>query len=309
MTGKEAESMLRQNDSLPDTCYITRYNKLKGKYKITVSTRQGSQQTFRHYNFVDGRDSDMHKVEGATTEFNDIFKLLLYYETNPLSGEVENGIGQPVSHDKECFDTSLDTNPKTAAAAAAAAAAEKEKFSVAVPTYKMKGITEHSSYHGVMSQSEAEAVLTQHEGGCYLTRSNEDGVNVLSVKPAKKPPAAAATAGGGVGGESGTAPAFEHFEIKIHPREGSSSEYEIAGTKEKFKDISELLDFYHDVPLSHTVTGIGDFVGHSGSQKPPPYDTKADHNQSIATTPSERNVLESLPIVDTVSVDEEKNLC
>lgn len=95
-----------------------------------------------------------------------------------------------------------------------------------------------------MSQEEAESKLKSCDGSRFLTRYNDElKVHVLSVKVPWK----------------AEEPAIEHFPIRMS-NEGGHNQYEIDGSKRKFDDVIELLDYYKTTPLNHIVPSIGEYV-------------------------------------------------
>lgn len=90
-----------------------------------------------------------------------------------------------------------------------------------------------------MTAKSAELKLKESSlGDCYLLRYSESAnMYKLSVKHKK-----------------GTI--FQHFRIKIINNH-AEREYEIEGTKKKFDDFSELLDYYEMNPVNRKIFAIG----------------------------------------------------
>lgn len=110
-----------------------------------------------------------------------------------------------------------------------------------VPTWQLKGISSHPSYHGAINKEKAEQALSKRGGNCYLTRySQTRDQYTLSVCRKK-----------------GTEWVFQNFDIIITNDDGHVA-YEISGTEEKFTSIIKMLDFYKEFPLNHYVDSIGE---------------------------------------------------
>ena len=103
------------------------------------------------------------------------------------------------------------------------------KQGLGVPLWKTKDIMKSPSFHGVMTGKEAEITLQKHDSNkCYLTRYDETKNSCfLTVKTGK---------------------GYIHFMIDI-TRDKNNTQYELKGTSEMFKKISDLLHFYENNPV------------------------------------------------------------
>ena len=122
-----------------------------------------------------------------------------------------------------------------------------EEYMIAIvdanPTWQLREINNHPSYHGAMEGNESQMELKHHSESCYLTRYSERrNVYVLSVMKV-----------------SGGTRVFQHFTIDIRNRNNDIS-YEIKGADMKFKHLSDMLKFYQCNPVSHSVSNIGECV-------------------------------------------------
>lgn len=91
------------------------------------------------------------------------------------------------------------------------------------PSWAFKGINQHPSYHGVITQEEAEQRLSKIRFNCYLTRFNRKNASfMLSVATLQA-----------------NNRNFMHLIITI-----TNNEYEVKNTGKRFCYISELLEFY-----------------------------------------------------------------
>ena len=115
----------------------------------------------------------------------------------------------------------------------------------ATPTWKLKDITYHPSYHGAMTGRQADYVLRKCGGNCYLLRYSErKNAFVLSVLTKNDD-------------EDSDEAFYANFTLKITKGNDDTNIYEIDGTEERFESIYELLECYSIIPLSPTVTSIG----------------------------------------------------
>lgn len=112
---------------------------------------------------------------------------------------------------------------------------------VAIPSWKLR-ICGHSSYHGTINKEKAEDKLKTQDRNCYLTRYSETRDQLtLSVRRRQ--------------GEDWV---FKNFDIIINQEKSDTTSYEIFGTREKFFDITELLNFYEGKALDYHIDGIGE---------------------------------------------------
>ena len=119
---------------------------------------------------------------------------------------------------------------------------------------------EHPAYHSVLKGSKAEALLRQQGHNCYLIRL--DGKNKLRLSVLHK-------------SEKDPVPLFRNFKICIDKKSGITM-YEIVGTEIKFDNISNLLEYYRDQPVSDEIDGIGSpVIAH--------VDSDADSSESDGT--------------------------
>lgn len=119
-------------------------------------------------------------------------------------------------------------------------------ISPAVPTWQIGDITRERSYWGPMTGAQAELRLRLNGSNCYLIRYSEERQHyVLSVMGRKQ--------------QQGKQGLLEphHFKLNIM-RENNHNTLEIEGTENKFNDISSLLEFYQEHPVSHSVCSIGE---------------------------------------------------
>jgi hypothetical protein len=114
---------------------------------------------------------------------------------------------------------------------------------VAVPGWKIRQISRHSSFHGAMSQDTAESKLKKRKSNTFLTRYSESSDQyTLSVRR-----------------KTEDKWIVKHYEIVI-TKENNKAMYEIVGTGDKFHDIAELLQFYKKNALDNHITAIGEAV-------------------------------------------------
>lgn len=98
-------------------------------------------------------------------------------------------------------------------------------FEEALPDWAFRGINQHPSYHGVITQEEAEEKLGGKFHSCYLTRYDRKiSSYMLSVATLTR---------------NDRNFSFKHFLITI-----VNNEYELQDTGKRFKFISQLLEFY-----------------------------------------------------------------
>ena len=104
-------------------------------------------------------------------------------------------------------------------------------------TKPLEGISDHPSYHGAITWSEAETKLKAHGGNCYLTHYTTGRKEyVLSVL-----------------NEGTESDEFRHYNLVI-----SDGTFEIQGAAKQFSNIFDLLNFYQTVPVDHKVSTIGE---------------------------------------------------
>jgi hypothetical protein len=114
---------------------------------------------------------------------------------------------------------------------------------VAVPGWKIRQISRHSSFHGAISQDTAEYKLKKRKSNTFLTRYSESSDQyTLSVRR-----------------KTEDKWVVKHYEIVI-TNENKETVFEIVGTGEKFHDITELLKFYKKNALDNHITAIGEAV-------------------------------------------------
>lgn len=114
------------------------------------------------------------------------------------------------------------------------------------PMWEVQEMRQHPSYHGNMTGTEAELRLEQHSRNGYLTRySKYKKLFKLSVIRKVKEDDFIIT----------------HFTLII-TRKGSSlvCSYKLEGTRKTFTNVSELLEYYKNTPLTHEIDGIGDCI-------------------------------------------------
>ena len=114
----------------------------------------------------------------------------------------------------------------------------------AIPTWKLKDLKNLPSYHGAMTESIAEFKLEHQTGGsCYLIRYSERRkIFVISVLTRNRV-------------ENGS---DFHASFTLNITKGEDGNiYEIEGTEETFGNISKMLAFYENNPLTAKVKSIG----------------------------------------------------
>ena len=74
LTQKEAESELKQYSQHNTTCYLTRWSKDSKSFKVSVCVEGQCYHLRLSITKEDG--GSMCELEGASTQFNDVFKLL-----------------------------------------------------------------------------------------------------------------------------------------------------------------------------------------------------------------------------------------
>lgn len=129
------------------------------------------------------------------------------------------------------------------------------RLSDGVPTWRLKSISDHPSFHGSMAGKSARRVLKNHfrqsDSNRYLTRYSERKyVYILSVIQKKM--------------DYSTEDDFliRHYKLNIdkhiHNRERIITEIE--GTEEQFDSIFDLLAFYERNPVDHDIVRIGECI-------------------------------------------------
>lgn len=115
-----------------------------------------------------------------------------------------------------------------------------EDVAKTVPTWQLREISSHPSYHGAINKEKAEHKLSKKDRTCFLTRYSEARDQyTLSVHT------------------KGKETVFQNFDIIITNKDGCVA-YEISGTEEKFTSLVKLLDFYKEYPLNHYIHSIGE---------------------------------------------------
>lgn len=111
----------------------------------------------------------------------------------------------------------------------------------AVPEQKIREFSNHPNFHGAIDANEAESLLRkQNINSCYLLRYSESRDEyTLSVLRNKKDKYV-----------------FHNFDIYIEQEEDRAT-YEISGSEKKFNSIAELIDFFKENPLNHSIDRIG----------------------------------------------------
>lgn len=89
MTGREAQQSLYEHGS---NCFLTRYSEDKSCYRLSVLKKGRSNEIiFQHFNISVKTDTPtvIYEIEGAEVEFDDVFKLLSYYQSHPLNHQID----------------------------------------------------------------------------------------------------------------------------------------------------------------------------------------------------------------------------
>ena len=89
MTGEEAQQSLYENGS---SCFLTRFSEDKSCYRLSVLKKgRNNEIIFQHFNIIVKTDMPtvLYEIEGAEEEFDDIFKLLSYYQSHPLNHQID----------------------------------------------------------------------------------------------------------------------------------------------------------------------------------------------------------------------------
>ena len=95
LTKAEAESRLHQHSSPDQNTYLIRYSEKAQNYKVSVLDRRKGTGKITHFTIVRDGD-DMYKLkEAPLLRMNGVFKLLEYYQKNPVGEKIEN-LGQPL---------------------------------------------------------------------------------------------------------------------------------------------------------------------------------------------------------------------
>ena len=148
ITTTEAEKRLQKCDE--NCCYLTRYSKNNKSYVLSVCQKRPI-QGIEHFG-IEVQDGKC-KIQGKTEEFPNINQLLEHYEQNVI-------------------DPSFITIGKKFT---------REDYSAAFSKTLMR---EQDSYHGTISNREAEQRLKKYSGDCcYLTCYSKDNKSyMLSVR-------------------------------------------------------------------------------------------------------------------------------
>ena len=120
---------------------------------------------------------------------------------------------------------------------------------------KIKAINEHPSYHGVMTNEEAEAILKKEDSNCYLLRySRATKSYMLSVMIS----------------QDSNPVELIHLVVNIKKKieQPSKSKYELKGTDKRYEHISDLLDHYMNSSNSEN-EGTGKICEASGESDIP----------------------------------------
>lgn len=137
----------------------------------------------------------------------------------------------------------------------------------AVPDWKIKEISSHPSFQGIMDGDEAEMLLRetmkqQNRDCCHLTRySDTREEHTLSVLKRKE--------------DEGV---IQNFHIIIEKEDDNTTTFEIFGSQKKFDSIAELLNFYKTNPLNHSIDSIGESATATGAQQTDEFDNGEQHN-------------------------------
>ena len=123
-----------------------------------------------------------------------------------------------------------------------------------------KNISQHQAYQGLMTSEQAQEKLDDQSGNCYLMRySKTHKKYMLSVS------------------NKTVEGAVTHYPIKI-TTEHDFCEYEIEGSAKKFDNISELLLYYEDNPLTDEQEHIGkQYTSHKRAKLAIPTDLDVIH--------------------------------
>ena len=115
---------------------------------------------------------------------------------------------------------------------------------LAHPTWKIKDITQQAGYFGTLSTPEAEENLKQCGGNCYLIRYSK-GKQCFMISVIRND-------------VEHPISAIQHYKLSITRKDSQTAAvYEIEGTEQSFTDISELLRFYQETPLTISSRTIG----------------------------------------------------
>ena len=104
MTGADAESRLQEHGG---NYYLTRYSRARDQYSLTVA-RNG---VCAHFDLIITHSGiyNEYEIDGSEMQSKDIFSLLDYYKSNPLSHTI-NGIGDFLQSDPSKPITRQDSN-------------------------------------------------------------------------------------------------------------------------------------------------------------------------------------------------------
>ena len=125
-----------------------------------------------------------------------------------------------------------------------------------VPPFKLLlAFSREPSYHGEMKETDAEKILRECSGDCYLTRFSETNNDyVLTVLRKGQ---------------------LENFLIDKKEKYFKLT-FEIAGSGVEFDDLRKLLKFYKKKPISRAFNGIGDYVQSPDYEPPDDDEDEAD---------------------------------
>lgn len=102
MTGKKAELRLQQHGG---NCYLIRYSEANSTYVLSVMKRSaeyenGLKAAHFQLNVIKGISFNEYEVRGSEKTFYDIFKLLEYYQKNPVDHSIQSiGEACPMQRD------------------------------------------------------------------------------------------------------------------------------------------------------------------------------------------------------------------
>ena len=133
------------------------------------------------------------------------------------------------------------------------------------PFMLLEAFSREPSYHGEMKETDAEKILRECGGDCYLTRFSETNNDyVLTVLRKGQ---------------------LENFLID-NDIKFSKLTFEIAGSERQFNDLRKLLKFYKKKPISRAFNGIGDYV-QSPDYEPPEDDDEDETDGIICEDPTQ----------------------
>lgn len=88
LTQEKAEAELKRHCQQNTTCYLTRWSKYSQSFKVSVCVKEAKYHHLR-LNIMKEDNSSMYELEGVLGRFNDVFKLLEFYEKNPVSDTID----------------------------------------------------------------------------------------------------------------------------------------------------------------------------------------------------------------------------